>query len=255
MNTTVITGFFNINRETHGDGRKLDDYIIWLKKTMLLNIPMVIFCELDTYNVIAHQREHLKHTKFIIIDDVYYFKYLDTVQEISKNKTYLKNIKGKDRLEIKLPIYNLLILNKIIWLKQVADENYFNSKYFLWMDAGCSRFFGNIDLNELRINENKLADDKLNIQLKKTLLNDMSLFEIMHHNDHFTTATLFGGTEKVINIFKVKMHEMFIYMLNNNCINNEQIILAMIYKNCPHLFNGFLNTTSDHLPYFKYIFI
>ena len=127
MNTTVtvVTGLYNINRETDGDGRKTNDYIAWLKKTMRLNVPMVVYCEQSTYDEIKNERTDYEHTKFIIIEkkDIEYFQYEDKVNEIVKMPEYLKKIRGKDRLEVKLPIYNLLIMNKIVWLSDVAKEN------------------------------------------------------------------------------------------------------------------------------------
>ena len=70
MNTTVtvVTGLYNINREHHGDDRKIADYITWLKTTMRLNVPMVIYCEQSTYDEIKNERTDYKHTKFIIIE-------------------------------------------------------------------------------------------------------------------------------------------------------------------------------------------
>src|SRR6056300_72019 len=126
---TVVTGLYNIRRETNGDGRKINDYIMWLKKTMRLNVPMVIYCEESTYEQIKNERSDYEHTKFIVIEkkDIEYFQYEDKVNEIVKNQDYLRKIRGVDRLEVKLPIYNLLIMNKIIWISDVARENYFNS--------------------------------------------------------------------------------------------------------------------------------
>ena len=77
---------------------------------------------------------------------------------------------GKKRLEIKLPIYNLLIMNKIKLLNTVAKENYFNSNIFMWIDAGCSRFFDNVNINKQWPNVENLKEDKMNIQIKKLMV-------------------------------------------------------------------------------------
>ena len=39
---TIVTAFFDINREEKGDGRKIDDYLNWMKVTMQLNCNMFI---------------------------------------------------------------------------------------------------------------------------------------------------------------------------------------------------------------------
>jgi|TARA_B100001250_G_C19787438_1_gene784840 hypothetical protein len=81
---TVVTGLYNIKRETNGDGRKINDYIMWLKKTMRLNVPMVIYCEQSTYEEIKDQRSDYQDTKFIVIEkkDIEYFQYEDKVNEM-----------------------------------------------------------------------------------------------------------------------------------------------------------------------------
>lgn len=259
MNTTVtvVTGLYNINRETNGDGRKIADYITWLKKTMRLNVPMVIYCEQSTYEQIKNERSDYEHTKFIIIEkkDIEYFQYEDKVNEIVKNPDYLRKMRGTDRLEVKLPIYNLLIMNKIVWMSDVAKENYFNSSMFMWVDAGCSRFFENYDLNLKKQwpNLSKLNPEKFNIQIKRSLFNNLDMNDIMYHNDHFTTATIFSGKKEIIDRIKMESQIIFKEMLENKCINNEQIVFAMIFKKYPDLFHGLINNTYKHLPYFEYL--
>ena len=254
---TVVTGLYNINRETNGDGRKIADYITWLKKTMRLNVPMVIYCEQSTYEQIKNERSDYEHTKFIIIEkkDIEYFQYEDKVNEIVKNPDYLRKMRGTDRLEVKLPIYNLLIMNKIVWMSDVAKENYFNSNMFMWVDAGCSRFFENYDLNLKKQwpNLSKLNPEKFNIQIKQSLFQNLHLNDIMYHNDHFTTATIFSGKKEIIDRIKLESQLIFKEMLENNCINNEQIVFAMIFKKYPELFHGLINNTYKHLPYFEYL--
>ena len=94
---TVVTGLYNINRETNGDGRKIADYITWLKKTMRLNVPMVIYCEQSTYEQIKNERSDYEYTKFIIIEKRHeYFQYEDKVNEIVKNPDYLRKMRGTD---------------------------------------------------------------------------------------------------------------------------------------------------------------
>lgn len=259
MNTTVtvVTGLYNINRETHGDDRKITDYITWLKTTMRLNVPMVIYCEQSTYEQIKNERTDYEHTKFIIIEkkDIEYFQYEDKVNEIVKNPDYLNKIQGIDRLEVKLPIYNLLIMNKIVWVSDVAKENYFNSSMFMWVDAGCSRFFENYDLNLKKQwpNLSKLNPEKFNIQIKRTLFYNLGLNDIMYHNDHFTTGTIFSGKKEIIDRIKLESQIIFKEMLEKKCINNEQIVFAMIFKKYPELFYGLINNTYKHLPYFEYL--
>ena len=83
---TVVTGLYNIKRETNGDGRKINDYIMWLKKTMRLNVPMVIYCEQSTYEEIKDQRSDYQDTKFIVIEK----KLSKNLYQLSSHKMKLK---------------------------------------------------------------------------------------------------------------------------------------------------------------------
>lgn len=255
---TVVTGLFNINREQLGDGRKWNDYLLWFTQTLRLNVPMVVFCEKDTYDKIKNVRKNYPLTHYIIKDrnNLFYMKYKNKVSEIVKNEEYRKKIKGINRLEVKHPVYNLIIMNKFKFLKEAAHKNYFNSKQFLWVDAGCSRFFEDYKLEQLQKwpNTNKLKENKLNIQIKSSLIkSNLNFDEMIYECDHYTTATIYGGTKDVIDHMEKRVFEIFEKMINNNCINNEQVVMGIIFKENPSLFNGFLNTTSKHLPYFKYL--
>ena len=252
---TCVTALFDIGRESNGDGRKWTDYLSWFKKTIQLNVPMVIFCEKDTYNQIQDIRNRYPLTRIIIMElkDMYYLKYIDAVNKIAKDPQFLSKIQGKERLEIKLPVYNLLIMNKIILLKHVANENYFNSDMFLWIDAGCSRFYTDVNVLNKWPNVSKLNKDKMNIQIKETLFNKITTDDLIYHNDHYTTATLFGGGKEIIEFFEKEMYNEFKYMISKNCINNEQIILAVMYKKYSSKFDVFINKTRNHLQYFRHL--
>ena len=42
---TLVTAFFDINRADRGDGRTIDEYKEWLKKTLQLNCNLFIVTE------------------------------------------------------------------------------------------------------------------------------------------------------------------------------------------------------------------
>ena len=83
---------------------------------------------------------------------------------------------------------------------------------------------------------------------KKLLVDNM-----IYHCDHYTTATVFGGNKNIINWIDEKISEAFKWMLAKNCINNEQILMGIVYKNNLEKFHTFLNTTNKHVPYFQYL--
>ena len=256
---TAVTALFDIKRENEGDGRSISNYVKWLNLTLKLNIPFVIYCDSHVYEKIKDNDIIKNKNKYKIIvlnhSEIEYFKYIDTVKKIVKDEKYISKMKGKSRLEIKLPIYNLLIMNKINFMNMATENDYFKSNFYLWIDAGCSRFFDNNNLNSNKLwpNFHKLKYDKFNIQIKKTIFQINDINEILYHNDHFTTATIFGGNKEILKLMKQYVYNTFQYMIKNNIINNEQIVFAVIYKKYPDLFETFINKTNEHLPYFRYL--
>ena len=74
---------------------------------------------------------------------------LPRYMEKDKNENAFKKYKIP-----KSSLYNIIQYSKFGWLEKVADKNYFNSEYFLWVDAGLSRFFYDINLNNPYPGEN-----------------------------------------------------------------------------------------------------
>ena len=56
----------------------------------------------------------------------------------------------------------------------------------------------------------------MNIQIKNSIFNNISLDKLLYHNDHFTTATIFGGGEEIVNFFDNEIYKEFKYMLSKN---------------------------------------
>ena len=55
-NVTIVTAFFDINREHNGDGRKITDYLEWIKTTLQLNCNLFIVTENKFINYMKNNR-------------------------------------------------------------------------------------------------------------------------------------------------------------------------------------------------------
>ena len=122
------------------------------------------------------------------------------------------------------------------------------------MDAGCSRFFQDVDPHNVWPSHyNLLAKDKFNIQGNSNTLN-YKILDIENYiwdSNCILVGTLFGGTKNVcINMANIVKKNFELY-LNNNIVNNEQIILGYLFKKNPELFNVFIKLNGQHLPFFK----
>jgi hypothetical protein len=146
-------------------------------------------------------------------------------------------------------MYNVIQYSKFEWLKRTIQENPFNSLYFFWMDAGCSRFFDG--LANTFPNVNKLPP-KFLIQGNVNTNNIPIDENYKWMSDCVLVGTFFGGpTEYVTKVSDLTLKFLQEEMLDKNMINNEQIAVAFICKREPSLFNIYIKLNGQHLPVLK----
>ena len=263
---TITTALFDI-KKTRVKNHKLalktfDNYLDVFKITLQLNCPMVIYTEEKVKEFILKYRPKDYKTKIIIqkLENISYYKYYDKIEKILKSNEYKKRIKDNERIECNLPEYTIIQYSKLGWLKETIHSNPFNTKYHLWMDAGCSRFFANSDLLKPFPSPkviNLLNNGKILAQCR----DDINRINI---NDNFIWTSynvisggLFGGLSTTIlelaNDVEYIWNE---YFLKNNCVNNEQLVFGIIWKLKPHLFQLIMNKSQwgEHLPLFRIMY-
>jgi hypothetical protein len=246
---TIVTAFFDINRETQGDGRKQCDYLEWIKKTLKLNCNLFIVTEAKYIDFMKQHRPEEYQTKTIYeldkLENAMYYKYLPRMSEICNSIEYKTRIMHLDRVECKLPEYNVIQYSKFGWLLDAISENPFDSKYFFWMDIGISRFFENMDLSREYPNLQSLEmllekgnSDSFIIQKR----HDLEGFQIddnfIWRSDNLMKGGMFGGTPNCIRKISENIEKIFKnVMLEKNNVNNEQLAITLLYKEYPEWFN------------------
>jgi hypothetical protein len=257
--TTIVTSLYDIGRQNM-DGRPYPLYLEWFKKTLSLKSPMVIFIDETDLNFVKEYREE-KNTKIIVqkLQDVQMYKYKEIMDEIINSKKYKNIIKDPNRIECNHSLYNIIQYSKFDWMETAAELNPFKSEYFLWCDAGLSRFFYDMDLNKEY--PSKQINDKLIEQKHKILLQifmnsypDLFNAEILNEdylkdNRSYVMGGMFGGGIWAIKNINKKIKEIFKKMIENNFVNNEQIILGFLLKKYPELFLTVINNSTKHRNY------
>lgn len=256
-NTTLITALFDIGREKNGDGRTIDEYLKWFDKTLSLNVPMVIFIQ-EKFKDFVLSRRNLNQTKIIIqpLNKIPYYNFKQNIEKIIFSDEYKHKIKDPSRIECNLSLYNIIQYSKFDWLEIAADNNYFNTDNYFWMDAGCSRFFDGVDTkNAWPTNSKLICDNKMTIQgnvnTKKYYNNWPGNDEYIWDNNCILVGTLFGGNKTICKKMNSLVKNLFEEYLKKNCVNNEQIILGILLKQYPELFNVYIELNGKHLPLFK----
>lgn len=263
MSITFVTSLYNINREKSGDGRKFDEYLEWFKETLKIKNPMVIFVDKSLEDFVVQSRKGLP-TKVIVqsLEETPYYFLNDKIYEVISSEEYKNKMPHSHRLECNLSLYNVIIYSKFPWIKHCVSENYFQSEYFMWIDAGLSRFFPKhgVNINFQYPSENAvqtLLENKNSVLVHAS----MSYFpevaastslseEYFWDYRTFVMAGLWGGGSEVLSKLCDMVDDVLQNkMLKNNVINNEMSALGYLLKNNDDMFVVFENYSHLHREY------
>jgi hypothetical protein len=142
--TTLVTGIWDLDRSSLGDGwnRGFDHYIS--NFISLLNATkdtdLIVFIDpKHEYIVWDHRSKHntrvYHHSKSDFGGN--FFPFFDKIQEIRQNKEWLETAGWlKDSTQARLEYYNPMVMSKMFLLHNASIFNPFNSEYFYWIDGG-----------------------------------------------------------------------------------------------------------------------
>ena len=251
MKTKVVTALFDIGREKY-DGRSIENYLDWFAKTLQLNCEFVVFTE-DKFKDFVF--EHCPSATVIIqkLEEIPYYELNDTINRIIHSAEYRSKMLDTDRIECNLSLYNVIQYSKFGWLSHTMNR-FPDYDRFFWMDAGCSRFFEDVDISKPWPAKN-ILDDKVIIQNN---VNFNWLFpslsdEYIWSNQSIVVGTLFGGSRGSVSKLIDNIKMFLARILSKNIINNEQFALAYILKYLPNNFLVYSELNGTHLPLFKYL--
>lgn len=263
MSITLVTALYDINRDKEGDGRTFDEYLSWFGETLKVKSPMVIFVDKDLEEFVKKHRANLP-TKIITqsLEEIPYYFLKDDIQKILDDKNYQSKIGAPQRVECKMSLYNVIIYSKFPWVKKVIEENPFNSEYFMWIDAGLSRFFDQHGVSVQNQYPSDTAIETLLDNKDSVLIHaSMSYYPDLVNADIYTEeyfwdartwvmAGLWGGGSSVLTKFCDMIDEVLqVKMVKNGVINNEQNAMAYVYKNNDDMFVVFENHAHLHRQY------
>ena len=146
-NMTLVTALFDIKRGDLSDtgfGRKFDHYVETFKRLLGSELPMVIFCDEEVEKVVWEIRDPV-NTKVVkkTLDDLRAFPFYTQTNAIRQRDEW-RNRAGwlPDSPQSQLELYNPLVMSKQFWLNDASIFNFFDTKYFFWVDAGIANTIG-----------------------------------------------------------------------------------------------------------------
>ncbi len=244
-NITLVTALFDIGRDSidQGFSRKFEHYLECFSKLLKVDYPMVIFCDSNVEEFVWKYRKR-DNTRIVrkTNKDLQDFPFYDKIQKIRQSEKWINQsgwIVGSPQASLEL--YNPLVMSKQFLLNDASIFNFFDTKYFAWIDAGLAN----------TVNLEQYFDDSLANKLTKHMSKMLYLafpydgqvevhgFEKQAMNRYAGKETefvcrggFFGGTRAAINEINNMYYSLLDDTLGSGYMGTEESIFTLLaYRN------------------------
>lgn len=265
---TIVTGLFNIGRDelTNGFGRDFKHYLNKFQELLKVDCPMVVFCEQSLNDFIWKYRKP-SNTRIVnkSLEGLRREGFFPKIQQIRNNPKW-KKLAGwlNDSPQSSLEMYNPIVMSKQFWLHDASLYNYFDTRYFLWLDAGITNtvnipeYFKNINIiKHLKKCMNKMLYISFPYQTDNEIHGFVKSAINRYAEDDVTRVVrggCFGGTKEAI----TAINEVYYHTLHNTLsagyMGTEESVFSILSYTHPHLIHleminadGLINTFFERL--------
>lgn len=259
MNTTIVTGIWDIKRDQLTDGwnRSFQHYLDHLEKLMKIDNKMIIYIE-EKYKNFVEEKRKGKDT-LIIIRELDWFKnndYFEKIQKIRNDEEW-KNQSGwlPDSTQSRLEMYNPLVMSKMFLLNDAVILDNENSDNYIWVDGGLTNtvhdgyFWHDRVFDHIHEYLNKFSfvcfpyDGKVEIHgFKYSEMCKYADAEV----DKVARGGIFGGPKEYIKKANSLYYNLLIDTLSAGLMGTEESLFTILTYKHPELFQYF-DIDSDGL--------
>ncbi len=135
---TLVTGFWDVGRNE----RPTAQYIGWLKDTLGMDAKFIVFADKTTNAQLPIDKNKIVTVDMSLEEHPYYKLFYERNKVVLESKKF-KDLGPQDKsaARFRYPGYNVVIWGKAKVLEIAAEMNPFESDYFVWVDAGLSRYW------------------------------------------------------------------------------------------------------------------
>jgi len=250
-NLTLVTSLFDIKRGELNPGfkRTFDHYVETFRRLLKTELPMVIFCDSDVEAIVWQERKP-ENTRIVrkTLDDLRAFPFYDKTNTIRQQDEWRRRSGWiVDSPQSQLELYNPLVMSKQFFLNDASIFNFFDTKYFLWIDAGIANTIGD-PCNYFTLEFSRKITKHMNKMMYVCFPYDGQVevhgFEKQAFNRYANADTnrvarggMFGGSKYAINEINDIYYQLLSTTLDSGYMGTEESIFTLItYKN-PELCN------------------
>lgn len=260
LNCTVVTALYNIGREDWPDyKRNWQEYLDYFKNTLSLKCKFVIYADSFTYDFVINERKKIdpdmNYTKVIYkeFNQLPKFYLKERIDDIMSSSDYRNGLVDPNPPEYNNSNYVVLILSKMFLVEDAIDKNFYNTDYYMWLDASIRHnHFKPEDKFKLYPNPSKINDVSgirilCRIQPEESDLDIKSFYK--SHKNRFGAGVIVGEKNQ-IKEFNIKMNDVLEEALFNNLIDSEQSLHTVCYLRNKDMFELIYN--DDWYYHFDY---
>ena len=218
---TIVTAYFKLEKSKASHAK----YLGWMRNMLIIDNPMVIFCDESSVLLIERLRElagHAEKTRIIVtrFEDFYCYRYIDV---------FKKHMDIDHELAIHSIELYLIWNEKSNFLRRAIEANPFSSEKFVWCDIGCFRL-PNTEFvkwpNPDRVTDNKITLMVVEPFTEDEMRTDLPLFQYKNR----ISASIFAGDKDTL----IRWHQIYYGMLEHyiqigRFIGKDQSIMNNVY--------------------------
>jgi hypothetical protein len=237
---TIVTGLWNINRV----GRDFSHYVENFKKFLEIPVNMFVYIQKEYEHLVWECRS--KENTFVKIyelEDVkrMYAPFWDKTKSIREDPKWLNQTGEhgwlKNSPQAVLEWYNPIVQSKMFFLNDVAIWNPFDSKYFVWLDAGITNTVYEKYFTENRVfdNINEHLDSFLFLSYPYESSGEIHGFDFEQMNrysknkvEYVCRGGLFGGRKEVIHEANATYYGLLEQTLSEGLMGTEESVFTIM---------------------------
>jgi hypothetical protein len=249
-NLTIVTGLFNLGRETMDTSfkRPFAHYIECFEKFLKIDYPMVIYIEAENEHIVWKHRSR-DNTNVVIktLDDLRNVPFYDKIQKIRTTPAWYEQAGWlAESTQARLELYNPLVMSKQFMLNDATLFNFHDTKYYLWVDAGLSN---TVQLDQY-FNENfekqvtPLLNKMMFVPFPYDGQNEVHGFTKADMNrfagkdtEYVCRGGIFGGSKDAINAFNDSYYHLMNETLSAGKMGTEESLFTILTYQNPKKFN------------------
>jgi len=141
-NITLVSGMFDLGRCDLPDSfkRTFDQYVERFSRFLAYKFPKILFIQPEHYQYyVPYLEQNPDYPVYIInttIQDIKNFEYYDLIQSVRQKPGWASQAGWlAESPQASMALYNPMVMSKILWTRNAARINPFNTDSFLWIDG------------------------------------------------------------------------------------------------------------------------